>query len=403
MCIVDSFDVLLPKVKFEGCWPVIACDQFTSQPEYWERVREIVGARPSAVHCIIPEAELSSADGSTYKTIFGSMNSYLDVGVFREYKNSFVYLERTLSNGEIRQGLVGVIDLEDYDYHSGCTTPIRATEQTVIERIPPRVKIRQGASLELSHVLLLCDDERFSIIEPLGAEVKTRLYDLNLMQGGGHVTGWLVDGDLASKVRARIDEYCKRKMCKDKGMVFAVGDGNHSLAAAKAYYEELKKTSDYAEAVNRARYAMVELENLLSHVQKFEPIHRLLVGVDVEKVLAFLKEKCGADRGYPVMWVSGETSGTIYLKGEPGEPPVSTLQEALDEYLSGAAGEIDYIHGEDALRALAARENTIGFILTGLSKDNLFTTVAQDGALPRKSFSIGEALDKRYYMEARKL
>ena len=478
MSVFKPFNVLVPKAEFEQLWPVIACDQFTSQPEYWRRLREKIGGAPSSIHCIIPEAELSSATDQTYAAIRDTMKSYIDKEIFREYQNSFVYVERTLMNGEVRAGIVGVIDLEAYDYHNDSKAPIRATERTVIERIPPRLKIRKEALLELSHVLLLCDDERMSVIEPLRSEVKTKLYEMDLLQGGGHVTGWLVDGDAATRLQDRLEAYCRRKLAESDDLLFAVGDGNHSLAAAKAYYEDLKTTiktscaadgadssaaagdscaapgakSTDREALDRARYAMVELENIYSPVQKLEPIHRLLTGVDVDHVLAFLKENCCVEGGYPVKWVAGDHEGIIYLdvsssehaandvehadnnsehaggRRKNGEPPVYVLQNALDEFLEGGAGrgadrdghnkcagshnkgaggvtkgELDYIHGEGALRKLAKQENTIGFILQGISKYNLFNAIAEDGAFPRKSFSMGEAKEKRYYIESRRL
>ena len=445
MSVFKPFNVLVPKAEFEQLWPVIACDQFTSQPEYWRQLREKIGGAPSSIHCIIPEAELSSATDQTYAAIRDTMKSYIDKEIFREYQNSFVYVERTLMNGEVRAGIVGVIDLEAYDYHNDSKAPIRATERTVIERIPPRLKIRKEALLELSHVLLLCDDERMSVIEPLRSEVKTKLYEMDLLQGGGHVTGWLVDGDAATRLQDRLEAYCRRKLAESDDLLFAVGDGNHSLAAAKAYYEDLKttiktscaapgaKSTDRA-ALSRARYAMVELENIYSPVQKLEPIHRLLTGVDVDHVLAFLKENCCVEGGYPVKWVAGDHEGIIYLDVSSSEPPVYVLQKALDEFLEGGAGrgadrdghnngagrgadrdghnkgaggvtkgELDYIHGEGALRKLAKQENTIGFILQGISKYNLFNAIAEDGAFPRKSFSMGEAKEKRYYIESRRL
>lgn len=403
--IFKSFDVLVPKEEFETYWPVIACDQFTSQPEYWKKLRKAIGDKPSTIHCIIPEAELSQAAEKTYSDIRETMQSYLSGSIFREYKDSFVYVERQLPNGDVRQGIVGVIDLEAYDYHTGSSSPIRATERTVLERIPPRVKIRKSALLELSHVLLLCGDSKFSIIEPLQSQATTKLYDIDLLQGGGHVTGWLVDGVLAEQLRARLEEYCEKP--RFSGMLFAVGDGNHSLAAAKAHYEELKNTDQNPDVIERARYAMVELENIYSPIQKLEPIHRLLTGVYPAGVLSFLERNCchdgTTDNEYIIEWVSGNLSGRLHLKNENDDIPVYILQKALDEYFKTEPGELDYIHGENTLRKLADRPDAIGFILPKLTKDNFFKTIAQDGSLPRKTFSIGKAKDKRYYIETRQL
>ena len=426
MSVFDSFNVLVPKEEYEKYWPVIACDQFTSQPEYWIKLRSEIGESPSSIHCIIPEAELSSATEDTYSAIRENMRRYVDRDVFREYRDAFVYVERTLSDGSVRPGIVGVIDLDEYDYHSGTDLPVRATERTVLERIPPRVKIRENALLELSHVILLCDDDRCSVIEPLRSEVADKLYDIDLLQGGGHVTGWLVDGEAAVRLKSRLEEYCRRQEARSGGMLFAIGDGNHSLAAAKAYYESIKNTGEDPVVVEHARYAMVELLNIYSLDQELEPIDRLLKNVDVEGVLSFIQgayceeqvdtgtdagndghadqaEAACLDDGYTIEWVTGDSSGTIHLKREGEELPVHILQNALDEYLKDESGEIDYIHDEDALRSLADAENTIGFILPGISKDSFFKTIARDSALPRKTFSIGQAREKRYYIEARLL
>lgn len=346
---------------------------------------------------------MSSASDQTYVGIRATMKAYSTGYVFEEYADSFVYVERTLSNGSIRSGIVGVIDLEAYDYHADSKSAIRATERTVVERIPPRMKVRRGASLEHSHVLLLCDDDQFSIIEPMKTEDLSKLYDIDLLQGGGHIVDWLVDGDVAERLKARIEDYCENKVETLAGMLFAVGDGNHSLATAKECYEELKKTSTNVEAINRARYAMVELENIHDPVQGFEPIHRLLRDVEVSNLISFVGETCCADDGYSITWVSGDSEGTIYLDKEKGVLPVGIIQTVLDEYLKMEHGEIDYIHGEETLRKLAKKEDSIGFLLPAIPKDDFFRRISKDGVLPRKTFSMGEAQEKRYYLEARRL
>ena len=403
MAIFQPFDVLLPRAELLGSWPVIACDQFTSQPEYWQRQRAAVGEQPSALHCILPEAELAAADEQTYADIHGAMRRYLDEGVFEEHPGAFVYVERTLKDGSIRRGVVGVIDLEAYDYRSDSVSAVRATERTVVERIPPRMKVRRGAALELSHVLMLCDDERRELIEPLRGEVSAPLYDLDLPQGGGRITGWLVDGAAAARLQARLDAYCARKQDELHGLIFAVGDGNHSLATAKECYEELKRTSADPEALARARYAMVELENIHDPVQRFEPIHRLVTGADVLQMYIWLTADCGAAQGIPVPWVSGAKEGVLQLDQERGVLPVGILQTGLDAYLAEHPGTVDYIHGDDTLRQLAARDGALGFLLPGIPKADFFRGIAEDGVLPRKTFSMGEAQEKRYYLEARRL
>ena len=404
-----SFDVLIPKGKYMTNWPVIACDQFTSQPEYWEKVRQRAEGVPSAFHCILPESALAAATEETYAGIRRSMEAYLSAGVFREYRDSFMYVERTLLDGSVRAGVVGVLDLEQYDYHSDARSAVRATEKTVEERIPPRMKIRRGAKLELSHVLLLCDDDEMRLIEPL-AEEKTRLkmvYDLDLMMGGGHISDWLVQGTPAAAFRQRLREYADRCAAKYGGegaapVLYAVGDGNHSLATAKECYEEMKANSVSPESLRLARYAMVELGNIHAPSLKFEPIHRIVTGTDVDALLEYAKG-CTAPDGYPIGWVAGDRQGTIHLDKSRGEMEVGLLQKMLDEYLRDHAGSIDYIHGEDALRQLSAKENAVGFLLPAISKESLFRGIARDGVLPRKTFSMGESVGKRYYLEARRI
>lgn len=408
MAIFNSFDILIPKSEYMAKWPVVACDQFTSQPEYWSELKAQVADSPSALGCILPEVELKDCGEERYDIIRGTMMDYLERGIFRSIENSFVYLERTLLDGSVRRGLVGVIDLEDYDFHADAIAPIRATERTVEERIPPRMKVRRGAMLELSHVLLLCDDEKMDIIEPLSAQTDRleKIYDQQLLMDGGNIRGYAVSGRMAQALRERIDDYCRRKtaMYGDvPAMLFAVGDGNHSLATAKSCYEELKKAGADAAAIERARYAMVELENIRDEVQKFEPIHRLLTDIDIENLLSYLRENYCAEHGHPIAWMSGSEHGTIYLDKNKGLLPVAVLQSALDEYLSHNPGSIDYIHGVDALTMLSAKSGSMGFVLEAVPKGDFFLGIAKDGVLPRKTFSMGEAQEKRYYLEARRL
>jgi len=408
MPIFTSFELLIPKKEYMSCWPVVACDQFTSQPEYWAELKKQLGGSPSALNCVPPEVELKDASEARYELIRQNMRSYLASGIFRRFENSFVYVERTLLNGSVRRGLVGVIDLEAYDFHAGATSPIRATECTVEERIPPRMKVRRGAAVELSHVLLLCDDERDEIIEPVSSDTANmeKLYDQPLLMGGGHIRGWLVCGDKAKSLEARIDNYCRRKAeqyVDAAPMLFAVGDGNHSLATAKACYEELKAAGADKHALDRARYAMVELENIRDEVQVFEPIHRLMYNVDVEKLMANLRESCGADSGYPIRVLCGGEERLLYLDERKGLLPVAILQNALDKYLAANPGAIDYIHGEKALTELCRNPGCVGFALEAIPKADFFRGIAADGVLPRKTFSMGEAQEKRYYLELREI
>ncbi len=403
MAVFQSFDILIPEENYMPNWPVIACDQFTSQPEYWQELHDIVQNSVSALHCILPEAQLHDAHTQTYEAIRNAMKQYLNDSVFRTFPSSFIYVERTLIGGKVRPGIVGVIDLEEYDYHHDALSRIRATERTVVERIPPRMKVRKGAPLELSHVLLLCDDEEKTIIEPLRNKVKEKIYDQDLLLGGGHITGWLVNDKEAQELQKAIESYCTKKADELNGMVFAVGDGNHSLATAKECYEELKRTGTDKEAIERARYAMVELENIHDEAQQFEPIHRIIRNTDTPDLLAYLNQTIGNTEGEPITWLTSEVEGILYLDKNKGSLPIAVLQSALDEYLKTHPGEIDYIHGEDSLRRLSETENTIGFLLPAISKNAFFKGIASDGVLPRKTFSMGEAQEKRYYLEARRL
>ena len=416
-----SADILLP-VNLTQSWPVIACDQFTSQPQYWEKVWENVGTNPSTLHIILPEIELNGEYESRISQINQTMEKYLQDGIFKEYTNAFVYVERTLVNGKVRKGVIGAVDLEDYDYSADATSNIRATEKTVVERIPPRKKIRQNAPIELPHILLLCDDAKKLLIESVTA-VKDQLpllYDFDLMENGGHITGWLLQGEAAAAFEQQMAAYVERTQAKysslgKEPMLFAVGDGNHSLATAKACYEALKEKCG-AEAVSDhpSRYALVELENIHDEAQEFEAIHRILTGVEPKELLEALQKECcvAAPKeseaavetiGIPINWYSKEEHSTVYLDPAKGQLAVGILQNFLDAYLEGTEGEIDYIHGDDALQALAEKDNAIGFLLPAMEKGQLFPGIIMDGVLPRKTFSMGHAQEKRYYMEARKI
>lgn len=410
MNIFQSANILIPQVDSMEKWSVIACDQYTSQPEYWERVKKYTEGAVSSLNLILPEAEMENAPALIGK-INKNMDFYMESEIFKEYKNAYVYVERTLVNGTIRKGVVGAVDLETYDYSNYSAAAIRATEQTVAERIPPRMNIRRNAPLELPHILLLCDDEKHVLIESLEQikEQCVKLYDFDLMEGGGHIAGWLVVGKDADMFDKKLDEYeaaNAEKYEKEgrKPMVFAVGDGNHSLATAKACYEELKKNNPDKDLTNHpARYALVELENLHDDAQQFEPIHRIVTEVDADALLDSVKETLCAKDGYPIVCYVGEREETVYLDRSLGELPVAILQKFLDEYLEQHSGKIDYIHGDDVVKELASKESSIGFLLPNIEKNQFFRGIVIDGVLPRKTFSMGHAQEKRYYLEARKI
>ncbi len=399
-------DILLPKKDFEK-WSVIACDQFTSRLDYWEEAADLVGEAPSTLKLIYPEVYLGKTDKSEVtKSINSEMVKYLESGVYNEYKNAFIYVERVQSDGKMRAGLVGAVDLNEYDYREGSTSKVRATEKTVLERIPPRVEIRKGAVTELPHVLMLMDDINNTIIEPLGEMAKdsklTKLYDFTLMLGGGSIKGYLVPKELNEAIAEKIEALGERH----SGITLAVGDGNHSLASAKDCYE--------LDPENVSSYALCELVNIHTPALEFEPIYRTVEGCDPASLFAAFKQylvDSGAEisdseisGGQRIRFVFGGEEKEIFIKEPPHVLAVGTVQLFLDSYLkNGGAGEIDYIHGEDEVKNIASKDSACGFIYDGMSKSELFTAVEKEGVLPRKTFSMGHARDKRYYTEVRKI
>ncbi|MBQ9839152.1 MAG: DUF1015 domain-containing protein [Oscillospiraceae bacterium] len=410
MNIFKAADIMLPEAQDLYRWAVIACDQFTSDAAYWQRVRQAAEGYASTVHMILPEAELEGERRSKVEAINRTMEEYLANGVFKTYSNAYVYVERTLQDGSVRPGLVGAVDLEAYDYNPGSESPVRATEKTVLERIPPRKEVRRDAPLELPHVLMLCDDDGKCLIEPISAikEQLPLLYDFDLMEGGGHIRGYLLQGKFAEDFDNRFAAYSqvygeKYPDLDGAKVLLAVGDGNHSLATAKSCYEELKRNNPGMDFSNHpARYALVELENIHDESLKFEPIHRILTGVDTGKLLAWLEGFC-AEEGFCVPYVMGSVTGELILDSKKGELAVAVLQKAIDDFLAENPGEIDYIHGDKEVAILAQQDNAIGFLLPAMGKGQLFRGVISGGVLPRKTFSMGHAREKRYYLEGRKI
>lgn len=404
-------DILLPKSADMHRWAVIACDQFTSDTAYWQRVADTVGDSQSTLHMILPEAHLGAADeAAIVKEINTTMERYLEDDVFATYANAYIYVERTLLNGTVRPGLIGAVDLEEYNYNMGSVSAVRATEKTVLERIPPRQRVRKDAGIEFPHVLMLCDDDKKQLIEPIAA-IKAQLplvYDFDLMEGGGHISGWLVEGQVAADFDARLQAYIEAVPAKYADLdgapvTLAVGDGNHSLATAKSCYEALKQANPSLDLSSHpARYALVELENIHDDSQVFEPIHRILFHVDGKKLLQDMQAIC-AEGGYAVEYVMGAERGTLYLDKAKGELAVAVLQEFLDQWMQANPCEIDYIHGDDEVAELAQKENAIGFLLPSMEKHQLFRGVISGGVLPRKTFSMGHAREKRYYLEGRRI
>ena len=411
-------EILLPNFEqIDGSrWSVVACDQYTSEPEYWRAVEKTVGDAPSTLRLMLPEIYLEES-AERLPAIQASMQRVLEE-VLIAHPNAMIYLERVQSDGTVRHGIIGAVDLEAYDYTKGSTSLIRATEGTVLERIPPRVAVRRQASLEMPHVMLLIDDRRRTVIEKIAetAKQKTPVYDFDLMLGGGHVTGYLLTAEeqeqAITALGALMTEEAMAERYGDaslKPLLFAVGDGNHSLATAKASYEEIKaKIGEEAAKSHPARYALAEVVNLHDDALNFEPIYRVVFGIDRAELLTELKKAMAELKGsaapQTLTVVMGEEEQELEVPTPIHQLAVGTLQHFLDEYLKGhPEAVVDYIHGEDSLRNLARSENAIGFLFEGMKKTELFRTVLYDGALPRKTFSMGHAQDKRYYLECRKI
>lgn len=400
----SAADILLPAKGNYETWAVVACDQFTSQPEYWERVEKTVGDNPSTFRIILPEAQLS--DGHTEEhidKINATMKEYLETGVFQEYPDSMIYLERVQSDGKIRRGLIGKIDLEEYDYSKGSTSLVRATEGTVLERIPPRQAVRRDAAIELPHVMLLIDDVQNSVIGPLAA-CEDVIYDFDLMEGGGHAKAWLVPEKLKEGACKALEA-----LADAQPLLFAVGDGNHSLASAKALYEEEKaKFGPGSENTLPSRYALVEIVNLYDEALEFEPIHRVLFDVDPEALLKAFKEEYpstidGKGEGHVIRYAYEGVDEYLTVTEPKAQLEVGTLQSFLDKYIKEHGIGIDYVHGDEITIELGQKPGCMAFLLPAMDKGDLFRSVINDGALPRKTFSMGHAEDKRYYIEARKI
>ena len=410
-------NILIPKNVDMEKWSVVACDQFTSEPEYWKKLDSIVGDAPSTLRITLPEIYLEENDvEERIKKINSIMEEYLNKDLFTELTDSMIYLERTQADGKIREGLMGIVDLEDYSYEKGSQTLIRATEKTVIERIPPRVKVRENALLELPHIMILIDDEKKDIIESLKEEVTDNdiVYDFELNMNGGHIRGYKLNENSMNEIDSKLEKLADKDYFEskygvtDKGvLLFAMGDGNHSLATAKACYENLKKTMSEEEYLNNpARYALVELVNLHSSALEFEAINRVIFDTDKENLLNELQKYYNINKdgnGQKVRVITDNLNEDWYIENPKSNIAVGSIQMFLDEYLKEHKGKIDYIHGEDVTTELGSKEGNIGFIFDAMKKCDLFKTVILDGALPRKTFSMGHANDKRYYLEARKI
>jgi len=414
-----SADILLPDLtKYSGtAWSCVACDQYTSEPAYWEAADAIVARAPSTLRCIIPEVYLAETDARK-PAVLAAMDAYLR-DVLVEHPHTMILVERTQRNGAVRRGLVGMVDLMTYDYQKGADSLIRATEATVAERIPARTAIRRDAPVELPHVMMLIDDRGRTVIEPLAA-VKgclTPAYDYDLMQNSGHLRGYFLTPELVEQAESSLaalitpeamaERYGKEGLAP---LLFAVGDGNHSLAAAKTCFEEIRAAlGDEAAMTHPARYALCEVVNLYDDTLHFEPIYRVAFGVDPDRMLDAFEQYVSTLKGEAssqrVEWFSGDRSGILTIPTPVVALPVGTVQDFLDGYMASApeGAYIDYIHGEETAKALVNRPDAIAFLFDGMAKEELFSTVISDGALPRKTFSMGHAEDKRFYTEVRRI
>ena len=410
-----SADILLPDFSSVNAkkWAVVACDQFTSEPHYWEAAAKEVGDAPSTLNMILPEVYLAETE-ERIPVINDTMEKYFSE-LLVSHPDSMVYVERVQSDSTVRRGIVMAIDLEAYDFKKGASSLIRATEATVIERIPPRVAIRKDAPIELPHVMLLIDDPDKTVIEPLSAEnCPTVAYDTELMLGGGSIIGRFLSEDAKTSVSNALDALitpdAMEKRYGDASLappLFAVGDGNHSLATAKTIYENLKSSIGDAALSHPARYALIEVVNIHDEAMKFEPIYRVAFDVDPSDLISeldkYLSTLSGDADAQEIEYICSDKSGTLTAEHPVRQLTVGTLQDFLDAYVTSHKGaSVDYIHGEGSVKSLVS-ETSVGFIFSGMSKSELFKTVIYDGALPRKTFSMGHAEDKRYYLECRKI
>jgi hypothetical protein len=432
--------ILLPNKDVDLTkWAVIACDQYTSQPGYWQRAADQIGAAPSTLKLTFPEVYLEQpGKEERIAAINAAMQDCLDSGVLQEVAEGFVLLDRKTSHAASRKGLMVALDLEQYDYRSGASSLIRATEGTILDRLPPRIQVREKACLELPHIMVLIDDPEQTVIEPLFNESLPKLYDFELMAAGGHLQGWQVsDSRLINQVVAALaalaspERFAARYEVVDQApLLYAMGDGNHSFATAKAIWEQLKAEADDPQQVmdHPARWALVELVNLHDPGLEFEAIHRVVFEVDfagmlkrmesfwreqgcnfewqeLQDITAVMQAQAGPTEagGHRLPLVAGGRYGVVTVGNPPSNLAVGTLQAFLDRDLEAHGGRIDYIHGDDVVTELGSQAGNVGFFLPAISKFELFRSIILDGALPRKTFSMGEADEKRFYLECRKI
>jgi hypothetical protein len=434
-------EILLPKNGSDMMkWSVVACDQYTSQPKYWKKAKDLVENAPSTLSLILPEVYLETPrEKELVSEINRNMKKYLDENILVKQKPGFVLVDRKTSIAPSRKGLVVALDLEQYNFREGSETLVRATEGTIVDRLPPRIQVRKDAPVELSHIMVLIDDPDKTVIEPLLDMDLEKIYDFELMMESGHIKGYQVDNEniinsIAEKLAklADPDTFNRKYNVNNQAvLLYAMGDGNHSFATAKAIWEELKKNAESTEKImsHPARYALVELVNLHDDGLEFEPIHRVLFNIDTEDLFNAMRDfytgqgselsirtfsseleaeteakKARENNFHAVSFVTNKTAGVLVIKDPKLTLEVATLQSFLDSYLVDKPNaKIDYIHGKEVVSELGSKPGNIGFFLEPMSKQDLFKTIILDGALPQKTFSMGEADEKRFYLECRKI
>ena len=434
-------EILLPNKDTDlSKWSVVACDQYTSQPDYWNEVKDITKDAPTSLNVIFPEVYLEDEDGNQrIQNINNTMQQYLDEGVLETMPNKgFVLVDRKTSQAPSRKGLVVAIDLEQYDFNKGSQTLIRATEGTIVDRLPPRVKVRQDAAIELPHIMVLIDDPERTVIEPLFKEKPSEIYNFELMMNSGHIKGYAINTpELIQQVATALENLASPDVFTNKynvtdakhsdPLLYAMGDGNHSLATAKAIWEKTKEGADDVSSImdSKSRYALVELVNIHDDGLVFEPIHRLVFDVNPEQLLADMQshfsgnctihrsdnnadmiakaEMVKGDNTHIVPFNDSKGYGYIQIDNPTYTLELATLESFLNDYLEKVNGKVDFIHGEEVMHELGVKEGNMGFFFPPISKNSLFKTIIFDGVLPRKTFSMGEADEKRFYLEARKI
>ncbi len=402
---LNSAKILLPKNVDMTFWAVVACDQFTGEPEYWQELANTVKGKPTTLDLVLPEVYLNDNPDQRIQVVNKNIANYIDKGVFEELEEGFILTVRSTPFVERRIGLIGAIDLEEYEYSKKSSALIRSTEGTVEERIPPRLKIRKDAQVEFPHVMVLFDDENREITEPLYQNRSNfkKVYDFDLNMNGGHVEGYFindVDGIKEKFAKLLDGQRLCAKYGKEDNFAFAVGDGNHSLATAKAHWNNVKKDLTDTEKQNHpARFALVEFVNIYDEGIYFEPIFRYVTGVDKQKFIDGLNSvDCGKVRIFDGNTFASQDGQNSLPEG------IKATDEYIKNYIDANGGEVDYIHGESNLEKLVkANSNSVGIYFEKLDKSELFRYVSSNGAFPRKTFSMGEGIEKRYYLEGRKI